>query len=141
MRVIENNLTPNIFTSLRKTGPFKPYQDSDIEVAIKNSLYTVYVVDDNDEPIGMARIVGDGRIAFFIKDVVVTPQHQGKYVGTLIMEHLLAYIEAHCCDNAYVGLMSTPHKEGFYEKFGFQRRPNVEYGAGMVMYIRKGESK
>jgi len=141
MRIVENNLTPNIFTSLRKTGPFKSYQDEDIAIAIKNSLYTIYVLDDSEKPIGMARVVGDGRIAFFIKDVVVIPENQGRYIGTIIMEHVLAYIKAHCCDDAYVGLMSTPHKEGFYEKFGFLRRPNDEYGAGMIMYVSKGASK
>ena len=34
------------------------------------------VVFDDKRPIGIARIVGDGRIAFFIKDVVVDPAYQ-----------------------------------------------------------------
>lgn len=138
MKAIDNSVTPEIFTELRLTGPFVKYEPEDIVVALKNSLYDVLILSDENEPIGMARLVGDDKIAFFIKDLVVIPAYQKKKVGTLIMEKLFEYIKKHACYNAYIGLMSTPGKEGFYEKFGFIRRPNEDYGAGMIMYY-KGE--
>ncbi len=140
MKLIENGVTPEIFTQLRKTGPFVEYDTEDIKYALKKTIYTVLVVNDENEPIGMARIIGDNKIAFIIKDVVVIPTYQRQNVGTMIMDQLLSYIKNHACQNAYVGLMSTPHKEGFYERFGFIRRPNKIYGAGMIMYYQgKGE--
>lgn len=134
MKIEENGVTATIFTELRKTGPFVQYEEEDINVALKNTLYSVVVYDTFNQPVGMGRIIGDNRIAFFIKDVVVVPEMQGKGIGTLIMRSLFDYISKHACKNAYIGLMSTPGKEGFYEKFGFIRRPNDQYGAGMVLY-------
>lgn len=40
-------------------------------------------------------------------------------------------------DLAFVSLMSAPGKEGFYEKFGFTKRPDAERGSGMSQYIRE----
>ena len=36
-----------------------------------------------------------------------------------------------------VNLMATPGNEGFYEKFGYVRRPNEEMGSGMVRWINR----
>ncbi len=38
----------------------------------------------------MGRIVGDGAINFDIVDVAVDPAHQGKGLGRLVMEKLVA---------------------------------------------------
>lgn len=138
--VRENELKVETFISLRKFYNFVEYKEEDVKVALDNSLYTVCVYC-LDKVIGMARLVGDGRICFFIKDFVVHPDYKGKQIGRLIMSYLFKYIDRHCCDNAYVGLMATPNTEGFYEKFGFIRRPNEKYGAGMIMYYKKGNEK
>jgi GNAT superfamily N-acetyltransferase len=135
LHVEENKLTAEIFTDLRKTGPFLPYQKDDIEFAINNTLYNVVVFDD-DKPVGIARVVGDNRLAFIIKDVVVLPEYRNQGVGRILMEHILKYIDEHACFNAYIGLGSTLNNEEFYEKFGFIRRPNEKYGAGMVMFYK-----
>lgn len=137
MKIIDNGLTPEIFIKLRELIGFQNYQKEDVIKALNNCLYTV-VIFDNDEAIGMGRVIGDGRISFFIKDVVVRKDYQGKGIGTIIMKAIFRYLNKAACNNAYVGLMSTPNVEGFYERFGFIRRPNSKYGAGMVLYY-KGE--
>jgi hypothetical protein len=38
---------------------------------------------------------------------------------------------------AYVALMAAKGKEGFYQKFGFEERPNDHLGAGMTQWIKK----
>lgn len=139
MRVVENGLTVDIYRSLRKTGPFMEYNDHDVEVALANSLYSV-VVYDGEKPIGIARLVGDNRITFFLKDVVVHPDYRGQGIGRLIMQYIFEYIDQHASDNAYIGLTSTQGREGFYERFGFIRRPNDQLGAGMSMFYTKDES-
>ncbi len=136
----ENSVDAKTFIMLRKNEPFMSYEEADVEVALRNSLYTVLALDGS-KPIGMARVVGDGRIAFFIKDVVVKREYRRRKIGTGIMNRVLSYIRGVCCDNAYVGLMATPHKEPFYQQLGFTVRPNAEHGAGMLMYIRKGEKQ
>lgn len=137
LQLIENRLTAEIFTKLRPSKYFQKYDSHDIEIALKNTLYSVIILSSNT-PVGMGRVIGDNRIAFFIKDIVVDSKFRNKGIGYLIMQQLMSYIELKGCDNAYVGLMSTPNKEGFYEKFGFEKRPNDKYGHGMIKFLERG---
>lgn len=132
-KVIENALTPSIYENLREKVNFHKYNEEDVSIALKQTLYSI-VVYDNDHPIGIGRIVGDDRIVFFIKDVVVDPDYQKNNIGRLIMESLLDYIKKKGCPSAYIGLMSTPNTEFFYEKFEFVKRPTESFGHGMVRY-------
>jgi len=134
VHIKKNTLNAKTFSLLREDEHFKEYPINDIEEALKNTLFSVLLLVD-DEPAGMGRIVGDGRIAFFIKDVAVKDEYQNQGFGKIIMNHLLSYIEDKGCDNAYIGLMATPNKEYFYEKFDFIRRPNEKFGSGMVKFL------
>lgn len=136
LRIEENGLTVEIYTELRVYGGMQPYPPEDVAIAIKGTLFSVVVWDD-DEPIAIARVVGDGRVVFFIKDVVVRPDRQGRGIGRLVMEQVMAYVRRAGAPNAYVGLMSTPGKEGFYEQFGFHVRPCGYEGSGMTCYINR----
>ncbi|MDY0210071.1 MAG: GNAT family N-acetyltransferase [Acholeplasma sp.] len=131
--IIENGLTVEIYDKIRQTAGFLNYEKEDITYALSHSLYSV-VVYDSARPVGIARIVGDNRIAFFIKDVVAIPEYQHKGIGKILMAYLFKYIDKHAAHNAYVGLMSTPGKEAFYKKFGFIERPTEGYGSGMVLF-------
>lgn len=138
LRIEENKLSAEDFINLRKYGPFVEYKKEDVELALKNSIYSIAIFDRN-MLIGIARIVGDGRIVFFIKDVVVHPDYKEKKIGKELMKYMFKFIENHACINAYIALMATPNTEGFYEKFGFIRRPNELNGAGMIMYYKGGK--
>lgn len=134
LRIEENGLNAEIYTELRAHAGLQPYEPEDIKIAIDGTLFSIVVWED-EKAVGIARVVGDGRVAFFIKDVVVHPDFQGKGIGRLIMEKIMAYICRTGAPNAYVGLMSTPGKEAFYEKFGFHVRPCGYEGSGMTCYI------
>ena len=136
MYLIKNGLTWDIFDSIRRYANMQQYEKNDIIVALKNTLYSVVIYEDKN-PIAIGRVVGDGRIAFFIKDVVVHPSYRKQQVGTMVVNSLLDYIEAHSCENPYIGLMAMPNTESFYEKFGFIRRPNEALGSGMICLDRK----
>ena len=133
IRIEENGLTPDIYIRLRKKVDFKFYPAEDVEIALKKNLYSV-VVYDGDRPIGIGRIVGDDRIVFFIKDIVVDPDYQKRNIGELIMKNILHYVSLNACPGAYVGLMATAGTEDFYRKLGFQVRPNDTMGPGMVQF-------
>lgn len=129
-----NALTPEIYIKLRRKVDFQDYSIEDVAMALEKTLFSVVIYDD-EKPIGIGRVIGDDRIVFFIKDVVVDPDYQKQSIGHRIMQFIMKYIEEKACPNAYVGLMSTPNKEGFYEKFGFIQRPNQEFGHGMVKFV------
>ncbi len=136
LRIEENGLNVKIYTELRAYAGMQPYPPQDAEIALKGTLFSVVIWDDR-EPVAIARVVGDGRVVFFIKDVVVHPQWRGRGIGRLVMEQVMSYVQRAGAPNAYVGLMSTPGKEGFYEKFGFHVRPCGYEGSGMTCYINQ----
>ncbi|GIM30564.1 hypothetical protein CPJCM30710_32300 [Clostridium polyendosporum] len=43
-------------------------------------------------------------------------------------------ISKNACSGAVAGLMSPKGKEAFYEKFGFWKRPNENFGHGMIQF-------
>jgi len=133
INIVKNGLTVELYKKIRDTVGFKSYEDGDIDEAIKHSLYTV-VAYDGEKAVGIARIVGDNRLAFFIKDVVTIPEYQKKSIGHLMMLSIFEYLDQHAAKDAYVGLMSTPGKEKFYSTYGFIERPSEGFGSGMVMF-------
>ncbi|MDE7211312.1 MAG: GNAT family N-acetyltransferase [Lachnospiraceae bacterium] len=130
----KNALTPEIYESLRAKVSLQHYGEEDVKEALAHTLFSV-VVKEGQVPVGIGRIVGDGRIVFFIKDVVVEPSRQNCGIGRMIMEELMLYIKQHGCRNAYAGLMALTGKEGFYEKFGFRVRPYDGQGSGMTQLV------
>ena len=136
LEIKDNALTAEIYNNLHRDADFIIYEDSDVEKALAADIYDVVIFKDNDA-IACGRVIGDTRIVFFIKDVIVRSDFRKQGYGKMIVEKLLEYIRSKACPQAYVGLMSTPGKEKFYEKFGFIRRPNADHGSGMVMFIEK----
>ena len=136
VHIVENGLTIDLYDSMRRYADMKVYDKEDIAQALKNTLYSTVVYDD-EMPVAIGRVVRDGRIVFFLKDIVVHPDYRGKQVGKLVVNNLLDYIEKAGCEGAYIGLMAMPGTEAFYEKFGFIERPNPKFGSGMICIDRR----
>ncbi|HEY4536954.1 MAG TPA: GNAT family N-acetyltransferase [Erysipelothrix sp.] len=134
--VKENMLTAEIYELMHHAAGFKSYELDDVRVALANDLYDV-VVYHEDQAVAIARLVGDGRIVFFLKDVIVHPKYQNQGCGSLMMDAIFNYLEEHACDGAYVGLMSTPGNESFYSQYGFITRPTDVLGSGMVLFYER----
>ena len=75
----------------------------------------------------MGRIVGDGAINFDIVDVAVDPAHQGKGLGRLVMEKLVAWLDANAFDGAYVTLVADA---GTVREVRLRKRSPGERGDG-----------
>ena len=109
------------------------YDDEVSEVALKNTLYSVSVYEDN-EIIGYGRLIGDGACFLYIHDIMVRSDYQGKRIGTLIMNKLMDKVKEYKKFNPYVRvyLGASKNREGFYEKFGFISRGDADLGEGMI---------
>ncbi|WBW97817.1 GNAT family N-acetyltransferase [Oceanirhabdus sp. W0125-5] len=137
IKLLENKLTTEQFCNLQKAVGFGRPNPIQTEKAIENSIYSVSI-SIGGEVIGMGRLVGDGARIFYIQDVCIAPKFQGKGIGKLVVQKLLAYIKNNSIENSTVtiGLMAAKGKEGFYEKLGFLIRPNEKLGNGMIMKIK-----
>ena len=104
-----------------------------IDIADKSLDATPFCVCafDNDELIGMGRVLGDGVFSFYIGNVMVRPTHQNEGIGRAIMEEIMEYVDENAVPGAIASLLSIKGKEEFYKPFGFIERPDENRGAGM----------
>ena len=138
MTVLNNKLTPELFLELYQSVGWDAPELDQITMVLENSFAT-FCAYDGEQPVGMARLLGDGGMSFYIKDFAVRPEYQGKGIGRLLMNAMEEYIRSRLPDGWAVSLelISSKGKEPFYEKFGFEQRPCDWDGAGMFKMIRK----
>ena len=100
--------------------------------------YTLYSIAayQNNRPVGMARLVGDG-IYCLLCDVAVVPDCQGKGVGGELVRRVIAHARKALADGerCTIVLVSVGGKEPFYESFGFSSIPNDRTGHGMQLSV------
>lgn len=89
-------------------------------LAMEHTLFRVSIYDGN-EIVAMARMIGDMGLNYYIKDVVVKPEYQGKGIGRLLINELFKFIKENGVKDTdiFVELCAVPDKIPFYEKFGF----------------------
>lgn len=100
-----------------------------IELHRKHTTFSVCVYN-NQQIIGMARVVGDGAY-YTVYDVVTRAEYQGKGVGSILMQEIVKWYNSIKDEDTYLYLGASHGKEGFYQKFGFKARPYNDIGAGM----------
>ena len=138
IRYIEKFPTCEEYNMLSEAVGWGSKEESILEEAFKNTLYSLCVYDE-DKFIGFGRIIGDKTIFLYFHDLKVLPEYQGQGIGTGIMRKLLNQVDEYKKVNpdirTYLG--AAKGKEGFYEKFGFEVRPNRDVGAGMILYDKE----
>jgi GNAT superfamily N-acetyltransferase len=71
------------------------------------------------EIIGCALLFGDNISFYYIKDVIVHPDWQGKRIGTALMQRITQWLENNAPNYATAGLFTGDHLASFYRQFGF----------------------
>lgn len=88
-----------------------------LQQALLNSIY-VLSAWENDQLIGLTRVVGDGLTILYIQDILVMNSHQNRGIATDMMNHVLEKYK----DVRQKVLLTeeAPDVRHFYEKNGFQ---------------------
>ncbi len=128
----EQSPSPEEYSQLREIVGWGGYDPQSAAEGLAHSLYTASLREDG-QLVAFGRVIGDGRITFYIQDVIVIPEKRGLGYARTIMDHLMAYITEAAVPNAVVGLMAADGVEALYEKYGFTRRPAGRLGAGMTL--------
>ena len=134
IRYIEHRPSPEEYNYLIGSVGWGNLENSIIEEALKNTLYSLCVYDD-EKLVGYGRIIGDNSIFLYIQSIMVIPSYQNKKIGTGIMQNLLKKIEEYKTKNPEVRvyLGASKNKEDFYKKFGFISRKEANLGEGMIL--------
>ncbi len=116
-----NELTAEEFIELWNTVWSGAPTAEQTRLAMEHSLFRVSVWD-GDRIVAMARMNGDMGLNYYIKDVVVRPEYQGKGIGRLLINELRKFINDNGVKGTdiFVELCAMPDKIPFYEKFGFE---------------------
>ena len=91
-----------------------------VETSLRNS-YATFSVKDGEKVIAMARLIGDGGMAFFLKDLIVSPEYQGKGIGKELIAHIEDFVRSELEEGwwSFLQLISAKGKEDFYLKCGY----------------------
>ena len=87
-----------------------------LEQGYKNSLL-VLAAYENEELLGIIRVVGDGFTIIFVQDILVFPEKQREGIGTALLKAVLAKYP----DVRQIELVTdnTPKTVAFYRSLGF----------------------
>lgn len=142
IKLIENDLYVDTYLKIREKVNWKRLTREQAKRALDNSLFTVVAIE-NDNVLGMGRIVGDGAVICYVQDLIIVPEAQGRGVGKMIMERLIEYVRGIQLEDTEMmfDLMCAKGREPFYENLGFIARPTEELGPGMIQYLRKEKSE
>lgn len=118
--LVDNILSAEDFIRLKLAAGFIERPLHQVEVALKNGLFNVSAICDG-KVVGMGRLVGDGAMYWYLQEIIVQPEYQGKGIGKSIVNRLLEHIKSTALPGTIidVGLTAVKGKEPFYEKAGF----------------------
>ena len=125
IELVDNILKPEDFVRLRTATGFADIPLPHATKALQNGLVNVSALFDG-KLVGMGRLVGDGAMYWYLQEIIVLPEYQGKGIGRMIVNHLVEYAISHSSTGKFttIGGVSANGKEGFYQKLGFEIIPN-----------------
>jgi len=124
------------YQSLRAEVCWAKLPDEQARRGIHSAFRTVSVTREG-QTVGMARLLWDGGYCAYLSEVAVSFDHRHQGLAGEMIRFLLDELKAELRPGwqVKVHLLSARGKEGFYEQFGFQSRPNERLGAGMDMWL------
>lgn len=133
---LKHSLTVEEYNAVRKSVGWREIPTEQAKRGLLGTYYLTAAVMDG-QTVGMARLISDGGYVAYLADVIVNQEYQGHGIGRLILNDIIDYIKNTLSqgEQVMVILVAAKGKEEFYEKFGFIRRPNEQYGAGMTLWL------
>ena len=123
----ERPIKVNEYQALRASTNWSQLGSDQVKQALSKDLYSVCVKVEN-KTVGMARIVGDGAIYFYIQDLIVLPEFQNQGIGRHIMDYIEEYLKNNTPRGSFIGLMAAEGTVDFYEGFGYKVRSDLSPG-------------
>ena len=130
-----NRLSAKEYCELRAAVGWQAMVEEQAKSGIEHSDFIIACRDDH-EIVGCARIFWDKGYIAYLADVMVKPEYQKQGIGKRMVSECISFIDRQLKDGwrIKIVIVSAKGKEPFYEKFGFEIRPNSNDGAGMQVW-------
>ena len=130
-----NILSAKEYCELRSAVAWKPIPEDQAQSGLDHSDFVV-ACRDGETIVGCARIFWDKGYIAYLADVMVKPAYQRQGIGKRLVDECISYIDCQLKEGwrIKIVIVSAKGKEPFYERFGFEVRPNENDGAGMQLW-------
>ncbi|MBO6509484.1 MAG: GNAT family N-acetyltransferase, partial [Roseibium sp.] len=119
IELVAQTPSAEVYLELRAGGGLSGYAPEAAEIGLRNSLFSVMLLDDG-RPVGMGRVIGDGGCFIQVTDIVVLPEYQGQGLGKRLIAAITDFLETELPPTAYVSLIADVPANRLYEQFGFR---------------------
>lgn len=135
MLLYSHCLSVKDYCELRSSVGWASLAEEQAELCLEHSDFVISC-QENNQAAGCARVFWDKGYIAYLADVIVKPAYQGQGIGKQLVTECIRYIDAQLKPGwkIKIVIVSAKGKEGFYEQFGFVKRPNDTEGAGMNMW-------
>ena len=133
VKIISRIPTVEEYQHLASSVGWHLYHDTAIvEKLLATPIFGLVAEDiSNNKAIGCVLLLSDQASFYYVKDLIVHPDWQGKQVGTALMKELSDWLQSNAVNNALVALITGENLSSFYQHFGFAP------AFGMVNYIQR----
>ena len=130
-----NRLSAKEYCELRDAVGWQTIIEEQAQSGLEHSDFII-ACRNGSEIVGCARIFWDKGYIAYLADVMVKPKYQKQGIGTNLVSACISFIDGQLKDGwrIKIVIVSAKGKEPFYEKFGFEIRPNLNDGAGMQVW-------
>ena len=118
---------PASYVQLREEAGLSARSPGAAHAGLAGTWYGVHV-RVRGRTVAMGRVIGDGGCFFQVVDVAVSPRHQGKGLGSLVMAALMEALHERAPASAQVTLLADGTAHEFYERCGFRRTAPASVG-------------
>ena len=134
--IVKTNIEPKDFINIRNNLNWNSLPYDLVKRAIDGSMVNISVFEQ-ENCIGVGRIVGDKVLKGMLTDIMVIKKCQNKGVGKLIVTSLISELEKQIKEGESFQLEASPtaNNRNFYIKCGLKYKP--ENQDGVYLWIRK----
>lgn len=136
MIVYNNTLSVEEYCELRESVGWTTMVKEQAQSGLNNSDFIV-AGREEENIVGCARVFWDKGYIAYLADVMVKPEFQKQGIGKSLVNECIQYLKKQLKIGwrIKIVIVSAKGKELFYEKIGFEARPNEHDGAGMQMWL------
>lgn len=134
--IVKTNIEPKDFINIRNNLNWNSLPYDLVKRAIDGSMVNISVFEQ-ENCIGVGRIVGDKVLKGMLTDIMVIKECQNKGVGKLIVTSLISELEKKIKEGESFQLEASPtaNNRNFYIKCGLKYEP--ENQDGVYLWIRE----